>query len=74
MMVVLFDNSGQLILKKLTKYFVMKIFTWTIQMHNTILKLVPANISRWKETLSKKLGFRKNSNIVIFIKNYLKNL
>ena len=38
----------------------MKIITLTIQMRGISKKLVRQNISRWKETLSKKLGFSEN--------------
>ena len=38
----------------------MKIIALTIQMRRTSKKLVTQNISRWKETLSKKLGFSEN--------------
>ena len=44
----------------LSMFFLMKIIALTIQMRRTSQKLVAQNISRWKETLSQKLGFSKN--------------
>ena len=38
----------------------MKIIAMTIQITRTSQKLVTPNISRWKETLSQKLGFSEN--------------
>ena len=38
----------------------MKIIAMTIQIPRTSQKLVTQNISRWKETLSQKLGFSEN--------------
>ena len=54
------------------------IWNWTIQTHKTIKKLVPPNISWWKETLFQNIGFcekSKNSkNFFTFFKSNLKKL
>ena len=49
-----------MILNKFINVFFMLIIALTIQMRRTSPKLVAQNISRWKETLSQKLGFSKN--------------
>ena len=41
-------------------FFLMKIIAMTIQITRTSQKFVTQNISPWKETLSKKLGFSVN--------------
>ena len=45
----------------------MKIIALTIQMRRTNKKLVTQNISRWKETLSQKLGFSENSTALTLL-------
>ena len=46
----------------------MKIIASTIQMHRTSKKLVRQNISRWKETLSQKLGFSENPTALTLLR------
>ena len=48
----------------------MKIIALTIQVHTTSSKLVTPNISWWKETLSKDIGFPENPAALTFLNKY----
>ena len=66
-----FNNSLQLIWKKLTKYQISKIIALPIQMHMSSPTNFNENILRWKENLSEQLGFPdKSRNSKTLVKNF----